>query len=111
MRHISHQSQAGDWQSTARLMKHEMRRLTAHPASTPFRASSLPDCILHVSDALTQDIPFKDFVNRASVAGACGLDFLRGSELVSTVVTNILKKIKGIPEDTLAEVTDLLVAM
>ena len=96
---------------TPRSMKSEMRKISSHPDSSIFRASSVPDCIMHITDSLSKDIRFKESKERADIAGACGLTFLRSAEIMDTAVNDLLKTLQGIDKDTLDAASAQLIKM
>ena len=100
-----------DWSTTSRTMRSEVRKIASHPDSFVFRSSSVPDSIMHVTDALAKDPRFKESKDRADVAGACGLSFLRSAEIVDATVPEILKTLQDIDKETLDVVSTLLVRM
>ena len=88
-----------------------MRKISSHPDSSIFHASSVPDCIMHITDSLSKDIRFKESKERSDIAGACGLAFLRTAEIISTSVEDLRNSLHGIDEAVLEKATKKLVQM
>jgi hypothetical protein len=61
-----------EWKASIALMKRKANALAECDASTPFRVSQFPSCLLHAEADLKPKKAFKEASLRTNVAGACG---------------------------------------